>query len=71
MNWIGLFFIAGGLFSMAGAICDWEWFINSRKARPLVKLISRGGARIVYGVLGLALIVGGVLGMMGIIDMSK
>ena len=35
MNWIGVLCIAGGLFSMAGAICDWEWFMNSRKARGM------------------------------------
>ena len=71
MNMIGLFFVAAGLFSIAGAICNWEWFINSRKARTLVKLLSRNGARIFYGVLGLALVVLGTLGAMDVIDMSK
>ena len=56
---------------MAGAICDWDWYMNSRKARFFVSILSRNGARIFYGLLGLAFVVVGVLAAMGIIDMSK
>lgn len=58
---LGLIFIALGLFTIAGAFFNWEWFMNSRKARPIVRLITRTGARIFYGILGLALTVLGVL----------
>ncbi|MBT3379949.1 MAG: hypothetical protein HN742_03050 [Lentisphaerae bacterium] len=71
MNPIGLIFIAAGAFTMAGAICDWDWYMNSRKARFFVSILSRNGARIFYGLLGLAFVVVGVLAAMGIIDMSK
>ncbi len=55
---------------MLGAFCNWEWFMNALKARLLVKLLTRNGARIFYGALGLSLVVLGILGTIGIIDMS-
>ncbi|MHC4259220.1 MAG: immunity 17 family protein [Planctomycetota bacterium] len=71
MNLIGLFFVAAGLFATAGAIYDWDWFTNARKARFLVKALSRNGARIFYAVLGLALVLFGLLATMGIIELSE
>ena len=71
MNPLGLIFIAGGAFSMLGAICNWDWFMNARKARFVVKILTRDGARIFYGALGLAIAVLGVLSTTGIIDMSS
>ena len=57
-----------GAFSLAGAVMDWDFFMNNRKARPFVALLGRQGARVFYGLLGVALIVGGLamgLGLMG------
>ena len=71
MNPLGLIFIAAGAFSMLGAICNWEWFMNARKARFVVKILTRDGARIFYGALGLAIAVLGVLSTVGIVDMSS
>jgi predicted small integral membrane protein len=71
MNPFGLIIVAAGAFSMLGAICDWEWFMNARKARFMVTILTRNGARVFYGVLGLALVVLGILGATGIIDLSK
>ena len=71
MNPLGLLLIAGGAFSMLGAICNWDWFMNARKARFVVKIFTRGGARIFYGALGLAIAVLGVLDTVGVIDMSS
>ena len=71
VNPLGLIFVAAGVFSMLGAIYNWEWFVNARKARFVVKLLTRNGARIFYGVLGLAIAVLGLLGTMGIVDMSS
>ena len=70
MNPFALLFIGVGAFAILGAICNWDWFMNARKARSVVKLLTRNGARIFYGILGLALVVLGVLGAVGIIDMS-
>ncbi len=71
MNPVGLLFVAGGAFSIVGAACDWDWFMNARKARLFVKLFSRNGARVFYGILGTALVVLGVLGATGVVDMSS
>ena len=71
MNLFGLFFIASGLFSMAGAILNWDWFMNSRKARFMVRILTRNGARIFYGFLGLTLFIFGLLGTIGIVDLSN
>lgn len=46
----------GGGFSLAGAIFDWDWFMNNRRARFFVSIFGRTGARIFYGGLGLFLI---------------
>ena len=71
MNPIGLVFVAIGLFSLAGSLLDWQWFMNHYKARFFVSRVGRTGARIIYGLLGLALIVLGVLVTIGVIDTSK
>ncbi|MBI9044988.1 MAG: immunity 17 family protein [Anaerolineaceae bacterium] len=49
-------FIAIGLFSIAGGIFNWEWFINSRKFHLFEKLLGRYGTRIAYIIMGLFLI---------------
>jgi len=67
-NPLGLLFIAFGIFAMAGAICDWEWYMNSRKARGLVKLFGRTATRVFYTILGLGLLVFGVLMTFGAIQ---
>ncbi len=61
MNHSGWILAAAGLFSVVCAAFDFEWFMNHRKARFFVKILGRGGARIFYGVLGLALVVLGGL----------
>lgn len=68
MNLAGLFIVAAGIFSIAGAALDWDWFINSRKARLLVSLFGRNGARIFYGLLGAVITVLGLLITLGVIE---
>lgn len=51
---VGVF---AGLFSIAGAWFNWEWFMNSPRARPIVWLFGRDGARAFYALLGVAMIV--------------
>ena len=43
MNPAGLILMAAGVFSIAGAALDWDFFINSRKARLFVSLFGRNG----------------------------
>ncbi len=71
MNLFGLFFVAAGVFSLLGGVCNWEWFMNLRKARFIVTIMSRNGARIFYGILGFLFIVFGLIVTMGIIDISE
>lgn len=61
MNHSGWILAAAGLFSVVCAAFDFEWFMNHRKARFFVKILGRGGARVFYGILGLALLVFGGL----------
>lgn len=55
------FTLGGGLFSIAGAWKDWDFFMDSRKARFLANLLGRQGARIFYAVIGAALVAGGAV----------
>ena len=52
---LGLFLFPAGAFAVVGAIFDWSWFFRARKARFIVAVLGRTGARITYGVLGGAL----------------
>jgi hypothetical protein len=61
----GVLLIAAGLFAIAGAVLNWEWFMNSRKARGLTSLLGRQGTRVAYVVLGLFICTIGVLGACG------
>jgi len=49
---IGWFLVPAGLFSLAGAIFDWDWFMAARKARRLVWILGRTGTRLVYATIG-------------------
>jgi len=68
MNPAGLILMAAGVFSIAGAALDWDFFINSRKARLFVSLFGRNGARIFYGLLGTVITVIGLLITLGVIE---
>ena len=58
-----IFFVLIGLFSICGAFFNWDFFFESRKARPFVALLGRNGARIFYGVLGAFIIFCGIMAM--------
>ena len=57
---LGLFLVVAGLFSVVGAVFDWSWFMSARRARLLVTVLTRTGARVFYALLGGALAGGGV-----------
>lgn len=67
MNPAGLILIAAGIFSICGAAFDWDWFINSRKARLFVGIFGRTGARFFYGLLGAVIVLMGALITLGIL----
>lgn len=58
---------AVGLFSLGGAVFNWSFFMNSRKARSITKIMGVLGARIFYGILGVLICVLGVLMATGIL----
>ena len=66
---MGLVFAAIGLFSLMGAVMNWDWYFNNRRARGVVAIFGRNGARIFYGILGIFImaigavaVIGGILG---------
>ncbi len=65
--WASILLVFAGLFSIAGAILDWEWFMTSRRAAMFVRLLGRTGARIFYALLGLFLVGVGAAGGLGCI----
>jgi len=58
---VGLILVVAGLFAVAGGVLDWEWFMNNRKAQVFVNWLGRGGARVFYIILGLAIAILGLL----------
>lgn len=54
-GWTSAFFVLAGLFSFAGAVFDWEWFMTHSRAALFVRLFGRTGARVVYALLGILL----------------
>ncbi|MDR2968643.1 MAG: immunity 17 family protein [Tannerellaceae bacterium] len=58
---LGLFVFLGFL-SITAALFNFEWYFRTSSARTFVNILGRSGARIFYGLLGLALIVCGVAG---------
>jgi len=41
--WVSAFFVLAGLFSFAGAVFDWEWFMTHSRAALFVRLFGRSG----------------------------
>lgn len=71
MNPIGLVLVAAGVFSVLGGALDWGFFMNSRKAQGIVRLIGHNGARGFYVILGLFIAVMGGLIAAGIVQDSN
>ena len=70
MSLFGFIIVGAGLFAIAGAVFDWDFFMESRKARLFTTLLGRTGARAFYALLGIALLVLGALMAAGIIQES-
>jgi hypothetical protein len=52
--YVALFLVAGPL-GIAAALFNWDWFFDHPTARPWVRRLGRGGARLLYLLLGSAL----------------
>ncbi|KPK77484.1 MAG: hypothetical protein AMJ79_03020 [Phycisphaerae bacterium SM23_30] len=70
MNPVGFFLIALGLFGLAGAAFNWNWFMQSRKARFLTTMMGRSGARVFYMLLGAFIVTMGILILVGAIQLK-
>lgn len=66
-SWVIILSILGGLFSLAGAVLDWEWFMANYKAAVFVRILGRARARLFYALLGLFLIALGLAGALGLV----
>ena len=66
-TWVITLSVFAGLFSLAGAILDWEWFMTNYKAAVIVRILGRNGARLLYALLGLVLVALGLGGAFGLI----
>ena len=60
MGW-GWLVAAVGVLMICAALYEWKWFMNDYRARLLVRLIGRTGARIFYVIFGGGLLVLGIL----------
>lgn len=67
MNPVGLLLVCAGLFSICGAACDWNFFMENRRARLFVAIFGRNGARIFCGILGSIIVVMGAVVTLGIV----
>ncbi len=65
---MGWFIMAGGIFAICGAVFDWDWFMNHRRARLFVRIFTRGGTRVFYGLLGAAILFAGMISSMGVVQ---
>jgi hypothetical protein len=68
LNWWGLLILFLGLLFMVGTVLNWGWFMNSRRSRLLSRFITETGTRMFYILLGIALIVWGIMWLVGVID---
>ena len=63
-------FILIGLFSMAAAYFNWDWYFEWRNSRWFVNLIGRPAARVFCLVTGVGLVVVGGLAMAGAVELD-
>jgi len=56
----GLLLVVIGAVEICGAGCDWDWFMANRTGRLLIAICSRPGARVVYGFIGILLVLLGL-----------
>ncbi|MCL2053742.1 MAG: immunity 17 family protein [Oscillospiraceae bacterium] len=52
-----IFGVLVGVFAIFCSIKDYDWFMESRKARFIVRLLGREGARLFYIILGILIII--------------
>ena len=61
MNGFGLLAVGLGVFWFCAAVFDWSWFWERGRQGWAADLLGRDVARVLYGLLGAAVIVLGVM----------
>jgi immunity protein 17 of polymorphic toxin system len=70
-QWLYLFFLAGGLFSLCGALFDWNFFMQDSRTQVFTQMLGRKGARVFYFLLGAMLVILSVMMLMGFFPRKK
>lgn len=65
--WTSILLVFAGLFSFAGAVFDWDWFMTNHRAALFVRLLGRTGARVLYALLGVFLATLGMAAALGLL----
>ena len=65
-TWEYFFFILG-LCSLAVSVFNWDWYYTYLITPGVVRVIGRTGARIVYALVGLFLVLSGLAGLLGLV----
>jgi len=52
---------AVGLLSITASVAGWNWFFNSASARAITGRMSRRKARILYFIMGIAILIMGIV----------
>ena len=71
MNVTTIVFILAGAYVFLGGFFNWDWFMNSRKAGWIVRIVGRQGARVFYMLVGAVLITLGALAEAGRISLGS
>ncbi|MEX1376530.1 MAG: hypothetical protein AB1Z23_03540 [Eubacteriales bacterium] len=66
---LGWFFIAAALFTIVGVVI-FNLGMNTARAQRMVKLIGVGGAKVLYTIIGIFLLVYGILIVTGTVVVS-
>ena len=53
--------VLSGIFAVCGAVFNWDFFFQHRRARRIVAVFGRNGARIFYVLLGVLVIFCGIM----------
>jgi hypothetical protein len=56
----------GGLVTFLGAVLNWTWMYRSRRSKAMVTTLGLTGARILYGIIGLVIMVTTALSILGV-----
>jgi di/tricarboxylate transporter len=52
--------LLSGIFCIVASLKDWDFFFENRKAKWIVKIFKRKGARIFYFIIGLVLMLSSI-----------